>query len=324
MNTEQTYRIDSVYTLLQPLSHIGESESTTTFLNTVRVMGPSGPCEVFAYTGNALRGAWRDCGAAYLLNRLKTLVPKKAFHLLFSGGSIGGKQEADVAQAKALRDTLPFLSIFGGGVGNQILSGKIVQTFAMPVCEETADIIPPGNPHINYRRLDTSWRLMTGETEFSRKDDEKGDLGDRYIAHPAEQIDMIEGKAKGKAKGEDGPATQMRYRVEYLSAGAQLWHMMYATCTELELGALVSAIHEWAKRPVLGGMAGKGFGLVDLAMDITSEDGERVPFISVRDGYMTLADPAKDAKEQYDNHLKALYDAALDSNRAPIVGLLEG
>ncbi|WP_309344846.1 hypothetical protein, partial [Bacillus altitudinis] len=110
----------------------------------------------------------RDCGARYLLNRLDIRVPLKAFHLLFSGGSIGGAQALDIDQAKIIRKALPFVSLFGGGVGNQILDGKLKQTFVYPVCRETNNIIPS-----YVEKSDYSWRHFTNVIEFTRKDDEK-------------------------------------------------------------------------------------------------------------------------------------------------------
>lgn len=316
---DKTYHIETVYTLKQPLSHIGESESTETFLNTVRVLNNGKPVEVFAYSGNAIRGAWRDAGAAYLLDRLGEIqVPKKTFHLLFTGGSISGDQKIDVDAAKALRATLPFLSIFGGGVGNQILSGKIVQTFAFPVCAETTGIIPPGIEGIDYSAQATSWRKMTDEISFSRKDDSKDLLGDRYIARGTNLLDGDLDDTKKR----DEPATQMRYTVEVLIPGVQLWHSLSITCSELELGALVASIWNWAQRPYLGGMSGKGFGLVDADFRIVAED-ERQPFMLVQNGQLALAEPAKEAKEQYDFHLRNLYNQYLEGNKEKLVMMLE-
>lgn len=315
---DKTYHIETVYTLKQPLSHIGVSESTETFLNTVRILHDGKPVEIFAYSGNAIRGAWRDAGAVYLLDCLgKIQVPKKTFHLLFTGGSISGNQKVDVDAAKALRAVLPFLSIFGGGVGNQILSGKIVQTFALPVCAETTGIIPQGIEGINYSAQAVSWRKMTDEISFSRKDDSKDVLGDKYIA---KDVELLTGEIAENKKGE--PATQMRYTAEVLIPGVQLWHMLNITCSELELGALVASIWQWAQKPYLGGMSGKGFGLVDADFRIF-EDGERKPFMLVKDGYLELAEPAKDAKDQYDFHLRNLYNQYLDGQKDRLVALLE-
>lgn len=317
---DKTYHIETIYNLKQPLSHIGESESTETFLNTVRVLNNGKPTEVFAYSGNAIRGAWRDSGAAYLLDNLGEIqVPKKTFHLLFTGGAISGDQKVDVDAAKALRASLPFLSIFGGGVGNQILCGKIVQTFAFPVCAETVDIIPQGIDGIDYSAQGTSWRKMTDEISFSRKDDSKDLLGDRYIF---KDVNLITGEVEEKKK-KDESATQMRYTAEVLIPGVQLWHSLCITCSELELGALVASIWKWAQQPYLGGMSGKGFGLVDADIRIL-ESGERKPFMLVKDGKLGLAEPAKEAKEQYDYHLRELYTQHLEGNKEKIVALLDG
>lgn len=322
---KKTYKIETVYTLKQPLSHIGDNESTCVFLNTVRIVHEGTPVDVFAYTGNAIRGQWRDSGAAYLLDRLEIAVPKKTFHLLFSGGSIGDRQQVDVEAAKQLRRALPFLSMFGGGVGNQILAGKMSMSFAFPVCKETVDFIPMGIPHINYDAQAVSWKKLTGEIQFSRKDDAKAELGDVYMLKTDREQMLLEGEKKGKKKSDDeGPATQMRYAVEYLMPGVQLWHTLTTTCSELELGALVASIHEWAQNPVLGGMSGKGFGLVDAIFEIIDEYGKRDLFIQVNNGRLALSPVAEDAKEQYDMHIKSIYEQYILADKNKFIAMLEG
>lgn len=308
------YRIETIYTLLQPLSHIGESESTQSFLNTTTVVNNGVPEEVFVYTGNAIRGQLRDCGARYLLNKLDIKVPLKAFHLLFSGGSIGGAQSLDIDQAKLIRKALPFVSLFGGGVGNQILDGKIKMTFAYPICKETNDIIPSYVEKSEY-----SWRHFTNVIEFSRKDDEKNiNLTDQFLVR--DDLSLIEGES---SKKKEGPATQMRYGVEYLAAGTKLWHRWDIICTELELGAFVSAIHEWQKQPYLGGMSGKGFGLVSAEMDLITDEG-RKPFTRIGQEFIQLGPVAENAKKQYDEHLREMYDKYVIENKTEFAKLLSG
>lgn len=312
------YLIETIYTLLTPLSHIGESESTQSFLNTTPVVNGDKIEEVMVYSSNALRGMLRDCGARYLLNKLQIQVSLKAFHLLFSGGSIGGAQSIDIDQARAIRKALPFVSLFGGGVGNQILDGKLKQTVAYPICRETNNILPSYLPKPEY-----SWRQLSDVMEFSRKDDEKNEeMRSRYLAlEEGEELLAIEGE-KGKKK-KDEPATQMRYAVEYMAPGTQLWHRWNIICDEVELGAFVSAIHEWQKQPYLGGMAGKGFGLVSAEMDLITEEG-RQPFASIGAEFLQLGPVAEKAKETYDAHLKDLYDTYVLENSENIIKMLEG
>lgn len=243
-------KLKSIFTLKQPLSHIGESESATVFLNTIKILTSENKAEdIFAYNGNALRGALRDCSARYLLNALGVKVKKQMFNILFSGGNISGSLTNDIDQAKKYRELLPMVSILGAGVGNQILQGKISQTFALPVCAETKNIIPEIDG-INSELFEMSWRKMTGTISFNRTDDLKN-------ANLGKYVDAGEEKEK--------EPQQMRYEVEYYAAGTQLYHeMALADPTEIEIGALVAALYEFSKDPVLGGMSSKGFGLCDV------------------------------------------------------------
>lgn len=312
------YQIETIYTLLQPLSHIGESESTQSFLNTTTIVSNGVPVECFVYSGNALRGMLRDCGARYLLNKLDIQVSLEVFHLLFSGGSIGGIQNLDIDQAKAIRKALPFVSLFGGGVGNQILDGKVKQTFAYPICKETNDILPSYVEKSEY-----SWRHFTNVIEFSRKDDEKNmNLAEQFLIENENQL-RLEEETKQKKKSKDGPATQMRYAVEYLAPGTKLWHRWDLICTELELGAFVSAIYEWQKQPYLGGMSGKGFGLVSTEMEIITEEGREL-FARIGQEFIQLGPVADEAKKQYDEHLRQMYDAYILENKEEFAKLLAG
>ena len=98
---------------------------------------------MFCYSGNAWRGQLRDLSAAYMLEHLGyARVPLDTFHLLFSGGKIGGEQVVDIPAAMRLREAVPHISIFGGGIGNQILAGKLRVGNCYPVCAEATVALP--------------------------------------------------------------------------------------------------------------------------------------------------------------------------------------
>lgn len=295
-------RLQTVFTLRQPLSHIGESESATVFLNTVKIVSDGVPVDVFAYNGNALRGALRDCAARHLLTKLRVKVKKQMFNILFSGGNISGSLSNDVDQARKYRELVPMISLFGAGVGNQILAGKITQGFALPVCSETTDIIPI-NADVDTNLFNNSWRKMTGTISFNRTDDLKNSKLTAFA-------DLANDKEKDKKD-----AQQMRYEVEYYAAGTQLYHEMeLSDLTNRELGAFVAALSEFAKNPVLGGMGSKGFGLVDA--DISFADtGDQAASITSEDG-LELCSYFQNALEEY--------EAFLALNRADIVEFIGG
>ncbi|WP_206922900.1 RAMP superfamily CRISPR-associated protein [Alicyclobacillus suci] len=331
-------RLETVFTLLAPLSHIGKSHGPDSYLDTQDILDPDGkPVEVFVYHGNAWRGALRDAGAKYLLDILgagsSLRIPLQLFYLLFSGGSIGGDQSIDIEQAKRIREGLPLLSVFGGGVGNQLLPGKISVGDAYPLSREVQHLLPESLR--NERAV--SWRQMTTERSHSRKDDAKDNNLSTYL-QTDEDVRLLEAeqsggqlgllddpkpktKAKSKSEKEDKPQ-QMRYTMECLSAGSRLWQQTSVQAlTELEMGALVSAIHEWASAPYIGGQTRIGFGL--CAADITWKPfgGEEEVFVKVHPSCLELGETAKQSKAMYDDFLSQ-YTAYLNDNQEGLVGLL--
>ena len=279
-------KIETIYTLQQPLSHIGESESTVSFLNTIRTVANGKVEEVFALTGNSIRGTLRDCAARHLLDQLNAKVGKKEFNILFSGGNISGSMSTDIDQAKKYRELLPIVSLFGAGIGNQILAGKMTQGFALPVCEETQEIVPDINC-IKSELKNTSWKSLTGTINFTRFDDSKNVNLQVYMQADNDNTDK------------DSASTQMRYEVEYLVPGAQLYHVInLCTDTDMELGVFVAALEEFSDSPVLGGMGGKGFGLCEAEL---IADGEF--FAQIENGSISLCDKAKNALHEYNQFI---------------------
>lgn len=314
------------FTLRSPLSHIGESIGTTSYLAQEPVLQPDGAIEeVFCYSGNAWRGQLRDCSAVYLLRRLgDPRVSLDAFHLLFSGGRIGGEQNVKLDQARTMRRTLPHVALFGGGVGNQILPGKLRVANSYPVCREA----PPGyDPALQSLRERVSYRSLTVEKSFSRKDDAKDDRLLPWLADaaggPGQPALPGDGRGPARAKAKDGPADQMRMTVELVIAGAILeTRLDLLEVSEVELGCLVAAVGEFGRSPHIGGQASRGHGLVDLAYQAVGLDVAPTPFLAVEGGGLVLSPPAEAAKAAYDAYLRELYDAYLDANQPELRRLL--
>lgn len=291
-------KIETIYTLKQPMSHIGESESTVSFLNTIRIAVDGKVNEVFALTGNAIRGTLRDCAARNLLDMLGIKLKKKEFNILFSGGNISGTLSTDIDQAKAYRELLPIISIFGAGVGNQILSGKMTQSFALPVCKETVQIVPDVIG-IDKSMFQISWKQMTGTINFTRFDDSKNVKYHQYLNDGEDNTDK------------DSTSTQMRYEVEYMVPGTQLYHIInLCTDDQIEIGAFVSALQELSKSPVLGGMGGKGFGICDA------------DFIADGETFAEIANERFGMSEKAEKALNA-YNGFILENKEKIITFLE-
>lgn len=276
-------RIMIDYTLTAPLSHIGETSSTGTIFQSLDTSAGRVP----VVTGNSIRGILRDCGARRLLGETDTKVNKEIFNVLFSGGNLSGATKNDVARCRAIREYLPFVSLFGGGIGSMILAGKLDVGFAYPVCRETE--------LITGIEAETSWKTLIDEMEFTRTDDAKDDKLNVYMDDP---------EAETKAKA----STQMRYSVQYLAPGTRLHQVisLHPGTTDAELGALLLAISDWFERPVMGGMANKGFGR--FSASITSyirPDGEMHNEGGTESG---LSDYARGLTETY----RATFDGAAE------------
>ena len=290
------YRISAKFTTKSPLSHISDAISTNSYLVQEPILQENDEIEeVFCYNGNAWRGQLRDLCAINLLNTLDKQISLDAFHLLFTGGKIGGEQSINIEQAKALRKAITMISLFGGGVGNQILAGKMKVGNSYPVCKQAIPVLPQKYHHhaqkINYSDL-------TFEKSFTRFDDSKNPEKQEYINQP-----IIDKKKKEAT-------TQMRTTSELLVAGAELVHEIHLVgATEAELGLLVEALLTFAKAPYIGGQSNKGHGRVHLATTITNTDtGDEHNFVWVHDD-VKVSDFAQKMLDAYHQHIQKNLDA---------------
>ncbi len=99
----RTVRLDGFVRLKSPVSHIGEIISNTSYLVEDSVLQPDGTLEkVFCYSGNAWRGQIRDLMSSYMLDALgRPRLSLDAFHLLYSGGRMGGVLGEDAIELSA-------------------------------------------------------------------------------------------------------------------------------------------------------------------------------------------------------------------------------
>lgn len=322
-------RLQGTFRLLSPLSHIGETIGNQTYLVQEPILQQDGSVEeVFVYSGNAWRGQLRDLAAAYMLDALGApQLPLDAFHLLFAGGRIGGQQSTNIEQARQFRRAIPLVSMWGGGIGNQILPGKMRVRNCYPLVFEALPVLPA---RYHERAAGVSYGSVTFEKAFSRKDDSKDSRLEHHLLSANVgadgQVALLPGDDAAPAKGkrDDDVAQQMRMTVELVAPGTMLsTGIDVLDCSEIELGCLVSALHRFARSPHIGGQANRGHGLVELEYDIINLDtGEVQPFVTVRDGLPELAPPAAEAKRAYDEYVRSVYDGYLAESGSQVMGLL--
>lgn len=259
----------------------------------MKVLGPDGDVtEIPRVSGNSIRGQWRDLGAALFLDALglgERALSVSAFYFLFSGGALSkakaeGAKTLDVGAARALGELLPTVGLFGGGVGTMLLPGKLRVGDALPLCRETAHLVPDA-----YRdRCATSIWALRDVAYYSRQDDARGRWAGRFLPEPERRALEAPRRQAARQHGADlfgaetaaptaapeeiaaerGTAMQMRYGYETLAAGTRFWHHVSVhDATPIELSTLYAVLAEWSRAPALGGKAAVGFGAVRVAYD---------------------------------------------------------
>jgi CRISPR type IV-associated protein Csf2 len=281
-----TYVFEGEMTALTSISHIGESRGINSLLRRERIVQPDGSVEdVPIISGNALRGLLRDRGMLHMLKSLGYGVNEEtgevqglslaAFYFLFSGGSLtktGGNAGLDIDEARKWRGTIPLVALFGGAMGNQIMPGKASIGKAIPICKETAHLIPErfiGGAEASI------WEMLQKEA-FTRSDDEKNE-GLRQLIAPDVRAQLEAGSSEKRqkaAKGEEEPAgetgqkQQMRYYVETIAAGTRLfWDICLQDVTDLEFDAFCVTLAQFSRHPHIGGKSGTGHGKVAVKFD---------------------------------------------------------
>lgn len=148
-----------VVTALSSISHIGPDvgvgQGVTSYLRREKFVQPDGTVEeIPVISGNGMRGLLRDLGMWHMCGALGYGVNSEtgeveglslpAFHFLFSGGTLTKTEGRglDIAAARRIKEMIPLVGLFGGAVGNQIMEGKIKIGKLIPICQETAHIVP--------------------------------------------------------------------------------------------------------------------------------------------------------------------------------------
>lgn len=206
------------------------------------------------YSGNAFRGMLRDIAARQLMEALEVELPPAVFHFLTSGGSLTsgpGDKSIDVDQARRLRGIIPMVGIWGGGVGSQILEGKLTILPMTPICREVLHLLPA------YCRdaptASASIRDLRHMEFGTRRDDAKLEKNQRYLADPAASV----------SRSPDGVSTSMIYENETLIAGTCMrFGFRLRGATEREWTCFASALIGWLAEPYLGARSAAGYGEV--------------------------------------------------------------
>lgn len=274
----RTYILEGIVTALSSISHNGgERNGTITQLRREKFVQPNGKvAKVPVISGNAIRGILRDRGMYSMLNELGYGVEGdgsvkglslQAFYFLFSGGALTstGTEGINIETFREMREAIPLIGLFGGAVGNVIMPGKMKIGKLIPICSETAHLIP--NRFISDEPS-TIWDFCQTEM-YTRRDDEKNDRVRMLISKPAIEAQGYEAKKTAPQ--------QMKYEVETLAAGTKFfWRITLEDVSDVEFEAFLATMLFFSKSPNIGGKGAVGHGEISIHLDKWIEIDSRV------------------------------------------------
>lgn len=214
--------------------------------------------------------------------------------LFYNGGNIesGAKAPSNPAQmARMIRERYPSVDLLGGVISGADLGESAVSVFSIIVSKETKHLLPEWAQALPNAEV-SAFDMLEDFTFTRQATPGRGGGGD-------ETVELIDGDGQDKkSRG------QMIFGFEGLSAGTQFvvqFHLKpYSSL--LTYGALLSALEEWQRTPVLGGGAAKGFGKMRI-------DDRR---ITIPDTAQQLLDgQAETADSQYLSYLDGNAEALL-------------
>jgi len=195
--------------------------------------------------GNSLRGHARRCIMGYVFSKLfgnnyQKKIKAEIYYTFFNGGMLTTAEGfINIEEKIKLRETIPFLSIFGAMLGKEDLPGKMNWNFALLDCNET-------NP--DNKRDGMSYLK---EYFMTRKDD-------------------FEGVVDEETEKKKSSAIQMKYSAMCIEMGSQFnWSVDTFYLSELEKSFFDLTLIQLQKDGKIGGLGRAGYGKIkyDLVSD---------------------------------------------------------
>lgn len=241
-----TGRIEIDAVALDAIHHGAGTEGNTQVLRRQETLLPDGTIDSVPYiSGNSIRHMLRNAGTLFALEAMGVKpesMSKAVVDLLFSGGSLGGKNSMNLKKSKEIEAMFPVLGLLGYSAGNQISSGRVEVHNLHLRCAQNAFRAPAGT---DAHRWEVDAHAQVGVQFGTRHDAARIASATRYLTAPdADRLIDSASEPKGKVKAEkSSDSTQMIYEYEVLLPGTEFFGgIVYRGLKEPELDALISAL----------------------------------------------------------------------------------
>jgi len=129
--------------------------------------------------------------------------------------------------------------LFGVSYANQMVEGRVLVGFALPICRELVDFTGVDSDVSFYQLITRAFQTRRDELRVG-----------------------------GGGEGEDDETVQMIVEYEVFAPGAQFFHELVLETEEeglaLDLSALYRAVRLWQEEPYIGGKSSAGFGRLKI------------------------------------------------------------
>jgi hypothetical protein len=243
-------RVPGVLTALSPIYHGGnEKTGNVVLLNRLRFIVNGKPTDVPIISGNQIRGRLRRLLTQDFLERvgyeldLTQKRHQKLYHTLFAGGVLTEVEEGESGvvdldlKARLVKYVIP-LRLFGASYANQMIEGRVLVGFALPICRELQEFLGIQSDVSFYQLITRAFQTRRDELRV------------------------------GGGKEEEDETVQMIVEYEVFAPGTQFFHELVLETEEeahmFDLSALYRAAKLWQEMPYIGGKSSAGFGRLKI------------------------------------------------------------
>lgn len=307
-------------TTVSPVAVIEGNETlvgkTVTKIKKEAIFNENGEIEYIPYIpANGFRGILRRLATKRLVDAVKENIGEKYFndrdlHAMLSGSGTSD-QPLTYQDVEKIREKNPILSLFGTGL---IVSGKLNITNIKP----EKDIDARSMIKIaNYTKVDDILQKSKFATLFSKEqieEWEKSVLENTLARSEQRKKNKILKEMKEKPEKTVKKETIQHYfGKEYIPSGLKMHgSIRLVDATNLEVGAFIASLIDFAKEGAVGSSRNVGFGVIDFSViDLESEkeiinktSDENYIFNSIVNVDLELSPAIKEAYDEYTEWLK--------------------
>lgn len=243
-------RFDAVITATSSIAHGAEPLGTTTYLRRERFLLPNGTVdELPIVSGNTWRGLLRRTAADLWWQAAgQPKLTVAVAHAIWSGGALAKSTGSPLtgSRLQRVRAACPVVGLFGTAGGGRIISGNTMVGKLVPICQETAHLIPAHIINqVGLGELRSVWDLTQIEEYSKHRLPDGSDVVDAEF---------------------DNDTVPARFGVETFITGTQFYSWVavnWPLAPEYDL--FTETLHTFDTFARVGGLAASGHGNITIA-----------------------------------------------------------